>query len=105
MEYASEETERDNIPNTIQMTMLLPTMAMKSMVPKKNVHSTFCSTEISYGRRGGDFKHSRIQLLAANCTKKNSSEHIVETKNKQKKHENIVKWKILDIQQDLLVCA
>lgn len=38
-------------------------MAVKSIVPNRNVHSAFCSTEISYGRTGGDLRHSPINSL------------------------------------------
>lgn len=51
------------LPNTIQITMLFPMMAVKSIVPNRNVHSAFCSTEISYGRTGGDLRHSPINSL------------------------------------------
>lgn len=52
------------LPNTIQITMLFPMMAVKSIVPNKKVHNAFCSTEISYGRTGGgDFRHSPIKSL------------------------------------------
>lgn len=64
--------------------MLLPTMAMKSMVPNRNVHSTFCSTEISYGRTGGDFMHSRTQFLAANYKTKMNADYFVRKVKKTK---------------------
>lgn len=53
-------------PNTIQITMLFPIIAMNSIPPNKIVHKAFCSTEISYGRTGGDFKQSLMKSLQTN---------------------------------------
>lgn len=41
-------------------------IAMNSIPPNKIVHKAFCSTEISYGRTGGDFKQSLIKSLRRN---------------------------------------
>lgn len=46
--------------------MLFPMIAMNSIPPNKIVHKAFCSTEISYGRTGGDFKQSLMKSLQRN---------------------------------------
>lgn len=46
--------------------MLFPIIAMNSIPPNKIVHKAFCSTDISYGRTGGDFKQSLMKSLQTN---------------------------------------
>lgn len=63
-----------SLPNTIQITMLLPMMAINSITENRNVQYAFCSIEISYGRTGGDLRHSPIKSL-----------HITEEEKRNKK--------------------
>lgn len=51
------------LPNTIQITMQFPIIAIKSINPNKSVQSAFCSHGISYGRLGDGLKHSVMKSL------------------------------------------
>lgn len=74
---------KSSLPNTIQITMLLPMTAMDSITENRNVQYAFCSIEISYGRTGGDFRHSPIKLL-----------HITKEEKRNKKNWSLkMKWR------------